>query len=156
MLAWCTAHWLSYKQLRGRLPHGLGSTPSASTMRSKLIRMSRRFLPVRQLVRFQPDAPSFQDRYHQWRWTGFLTRTRWVRTPLDPPRYSPMSSSGRTAEFQSANGSSILLIGANMAPSSNWTRHRTTNPGIGVRLAWGLPSFWARLISRPPSSPFET
>ena len=50
-------HRETYKLLRGRLPHGLGSTPSASTMRSKLMRMSRRFLIVRQLVRFQPDAP---------------------------------------------------------------------------------------------------
>src|SRR5437016_2019791 len=35
------------------------STPSAGVMRSKLMRMSRRFLIVRQLVRFQPEAPSF-------------------------------------------------------------------------------------------------
>ena len=59
VLAWCTAHRRIYKPLRSRLEHGLGSTPSASTMRSKPIRMSRRFLIVRQLVRFQPDAPSF-------------------------------------------------------------------------------------------------
>ena len=57
LLAWCTVHRRIYKPLRSRLEHGLGSTPSASTMRSKLIRMSRRFLIVRQLVRFQPDAP---------------------------------------------------------------------------------------------------
>ena len=59
VLAWCTVHRRTYKPLRSRLEHGLGSTPSASTMRSKLIRMSRRFLIVRQLVRFQPGAPSF-------------------------------------------------------------------------------------------------
>jgi hypothetical protein len=59
VLAWCTVHRRTYKPLRSRLEHGLGSTPSASTMRSKLMRMSRRFLIVRQLVRFQPDAPSF-------------------------------------------------------------------------------------------------
>ena len=57
VLAWCTVHRRTYKPLRSRLEHGLGSTPSASTMRSKLMRMSRRFLIVRQLVRFQPDAP---------------------------------------------------------------------------------------------------
>jgi hypothetical protein len=56
-LAWCTVHRRTYKPLRSRLEHGLGSTPSASTMRSKLMRMSRRFLIVRQLVRFQRDAP---------------------------------------------------------------------------------------------------
>ena len=43
VLAWCTVHRRTYKPLRSRLEHGLGSTPSASTMRSKLIRMSRRF-----------------------------------------------------------------------------------------------------------------
>ena len=59
VLAWCTVHRRTYKPLRSRSEHGLGSTPSASTMRSKLMRMSRRFLIVRQLVRFQPDAPSF-------------------------------------------------------------------------------------------------
>jgi hypothetical protein len=59
VLAWCTVHRRTYKPLRSRLEHGLGSTPSASTMRSKLMRMSRRFLIVRQLVRFQPGAPSF-------------------------------------------------------------------------------------------------
>ena len=59
VLAWCTVHRRTYKPLRSRSEHGLGSTPSASTMRSKLIRMSRRFLIVRQLVRFQPGAPSF-------------------------------------------------------------------------------------------------
>ena len=59
VLAWCTVHRRTYKPLRSRLEHGLGSTPSASTMRSKLMRMSRRFLIVRQLVRFQPVAPSF-------------------------------------------------------------------------------------------------
>lgn len=59
VLAWCTVHQRIYKPLRSRLEHGLGSTPSASTMRSKLIRMSSRFLIGRQLVRFQPDAPSF-------------------------------------------------------------------------------------------------
>src|SRR5438309_1833728 len=59
VLAWCTVHRRTYKPLRSRLEHGLGSTPSASTMRSKLMRMSRRFLIVRQLVRFQPDAPDF-------------------------------------------------------------------------------------------------
>ena len=32
---------------------------SSGIMRSKLIRMSRRFLIVRQLVRFQPDASIF-------------------------------------------------------------------------------------------------
>ena len=41
--AWCTVHRRIYKTLRSRLEHGLGSTPSASTMRSKLMRMSRRF-----------------------------------------------------------------------------------------------------------------
>ena len=59
VLAWCTVHRRTYNPLRSRLEHGLGSTPSASTMRSKLMRMSRRFLIVRQLVRLQPDAPSF-------------------------------------------------------------------------------------------------
>ena len=59
VLAWCTVHRRIYKPLRSRLEHGLGSTPSASTMRSKLIRMSSRFLIGRELVRFQPDAPSF-------------------------------------------------------------------------------------------------
>jgi hypothetical protein len=59
VLAWCTVHRRTYKPLRSRLEHGLGSTPSASTMRSKLMRMSSRFLIGRQLVRFQPDAPSF-------------------------------------------------------------------------------------------------
>ena len=59
VLAWCTVHRRTYKPLRSRLEHGLGSIPSASTMRSKLIRMSSRFLIGRQLVRFQPDAPSF-------------------------------------------------------------------------------------------------
>ena len=58
VLAWCTVHRRIYKPLRSRLEHGLGSTPSASTMRSKLIRMSSRFLIGRQLVRFQPDAPN--------------------------------------------------------------------------------------------------
>ena len=58
LLAWCTVHRRTYRPLRSRLEHGLGSTPSASTMRSKLMRMSRRPLIVRQLVRFQPDAPS--------------------------------------------------------------------------------------------------
>ena len=43
VLAWCTVHRRTYKPLRSRLEHGLGSTPSARTMRSKLIRMSRRF-----------------------------------------------------------------------------------------------------------------
>jgi hypothetical protein len=43
VLAWCTVHRWTYKPLRSRLEHGLGSTPSASTMRSKLMRMSRRF-----------------------------------------------------------------------------------------------------------------
>ena len=33
-LAWCTVHRRTYKPLRSRLEHGLGSTPSASTMRS--------------------------------------------------------------------------------------------------------------------------
>ena len=61
VLAWCTVHRRTYKPLRSRLEHGLGSTPSASTMRSKLMRMSRRFLIVRQLVRFQPDAPRFRN-----------------------------------------------------------------------------------------------
>ena len=37
VLAWCTVHRRIYKPLRSRLEHGLGSTPSASTMRSKLI-----------------------------------------------------------------------------------------------------------------------
>ena len=59
VLAWYTVHRRIYKPLRSRLEHGLGSTPSASTMRSKLMRMSSRFLIGRQLVRFQPDAPSF-------------------------------------------------------------------------------------------------
>jgi hypothetical protein len=59
VLAWCTVHRRTYKPLRSRSEHGLGSTPSASTMRSKLMRMSRRFLIVRQLVRFQPGAPIF-------------------------------------------------------------------------------------------------
>ena len=59
VLAWCTVHRRTYKPLRSRSEHGLGSTPSASIKRSKLIRMSRRFLIVRQLVRFQPDAPNF-------------------------------------------------------------------------------------------------
>ena len=59
VLAWCTVHQRTYKPLRSRLEHGLGSTPSASTMRSKLMRMSSRFLIGRQLVRFQPDAPIF-------------------------------------------------------------------------------------------------
>lgn len=59
VLAWCTVHRRTYKPLRSRSEHGLGSTPSASTMRSKLMRMSRRFLIVRQLVRFQLGAPSF-------------------------------------------------------------------------------------------------
>ena len=58
VLAWCRVHRRIYKPLRSRLEHGLGSTPSASTMRSKLIRMSSRFLIGRQLVRFQPDAPN--------------------------------------------------------------------------------------------------
>jgi hypothetical protein len=44
LLAWCTVHRRTYKPLRSRLEHGLGSTPSASTMRSKLMRMSSRFL----------------------------------------------------------------------------------------------------------------
>ena len=57
VLAWCTVHRRLYKPLRSRLEHGLGSTPSASTMRSKLIRMSSRFLIGRQFVRPQPDAP---------------------------------------------------------------------------------------------------
>jgi hypothetical protein len=84
VLAWCTVHRRIYKPLRSRLEHGPGSTPSASTIRSKLIqrtgasplwRHSSRgeqailFLTahngnerpvrriVRQLVRFQPDAP---------------------------------------------------------------------------------------------------
>src|SRR5580698_6646563 len=57
VLAWCTVHRRTYKPLRSRLEHGLGSTPSASTMRSKLMRMSRRFLIVRQLVRFQLRIP---------------------------------------------------------------------------------------------------
>ena len=57
-LAWYTVHRRIYKPLRSRLEHGLGSTPSASTMRSKLMRMSNRFLIGRQLVRFQPDAPN--------------------------------------------------------------------------------------------------
>src|SRR6202167_5292821 len=61
LLAWCTVHRRTYRPLRSRLEHGLGSTPSASTMRSKLMRMSRRFLIVRQLVRFQPGAPSFLE-----------------------------------------------------------------------------------------------
>jgi hypothetical protein len=59
VLAWCTVHRRTYKPLRSRLEHGLGSTPSASTMRSKLMGMSSRFLIGRQLVRFQPDAPIF-------------------------------------------------------------------------------------------------
>ena len=37
VLAWCTVHRRIYKPPRSRLEHGLGSTPSASTMRSKLI-----------------------------------------------------------------------------------------------------------------------
>ena len=41
----CTVHRRTYKPLRSRSEHGLGSTP----MRSKLLRMSRRFLIVRQL-----------------------------------------------------------------------------------------------------------
>ena len=32
VLAWCTVHRRIYKPLRSRLEHGLGSTPSASTM----------------------------------------------------------------------------------------------------------------------------
>ncbi len=32
-LAWCTVHRRTYKPLRSRSEHGLGSTPSASTMR---------------------------------------------------------------------------------------------------------------------------
>ena len=44
VLAWCTVHRRIYKPLRSRLEHGLGSTPSASTIRSKLIRISSRFL----------------------------------------------------------------------------------------------------------------
>ena len=31
VLAWCTVHRRTYKPLRSRLEHGLGSTPSAST-----------------------------------------------------------------------------------------------------------------------------
>jgi hypothetical protein len=58
-LAWCTMHRRIYKPLRSRSEHGLGSTPSASTMRSKLIRMSSRFLIGRQLVRF-PYVPFVQ------------------------------------------------------------------------------------------------
>ena len=61
VLAWCTVHRRTYKPLRSRLEHGLGSTPSVSTMRSKLMRMSRRFLIGRQLVRFQPDAPNVRN-----------------------------------------------------------------------------------------------
>ncbi len=61
VLAWCTVHRRTYKPLRSRLEHGLGSTPSASTMRSKLIRMSSRLLIGRQLVRFQPDAPNLRN-----------------------------------------------------------------------------------------------
>jgi hypothetical protein len=38
VLAWCTVHRRTYKPLRSGLEHGLGSTPSASTMRSKLIK----------------------------------------------------------------------------------------------------------------------
>ena len=49
---------LALKPFRSRLEHGLGSTPSASTMRSKLIRMSSRLLIGRRLVRYQPDAQS--------------------------------------------------------------------------------------------------
>jgi hypothetical protein len=61
VLVWCTVHRRIYKPLRSRLEHGLGSTPSASTMRSKLMRMSSRFLIGRQLVRFQPDAPNLRN-----------------------------------------------------------------------------------------------
>ena len=61
VLASCEAHRRIYKPLSSRLEHGLGSTPSASTMRSKLMRMSSRFLIGRQLFRFQPDAPNFAE-----------------------------------------------------------------------------------------------
>ena len=50
VVAWCTVQGRIYKPLRSRLEHGLGSTPSASTMRSKLISMSSRFLIGRQAV----------------------------------------------------------------------------------------------------------
>jgi hypothetical protein len=58
-------HCETYKLVRSRLGHRLGSIPSAGTMRLKLMRMSRRLLTVRQLVRFQPAAPRFAPEAHQ-------------------------------------------------------------------------------------------
>ena len=113
MLAWCTVHRRTYKPLRSRLEDGLGSTPSASTIRSKLIRMSRRFLIVGQLVRFQPDAPSLRN-------CGRMVR----RSTFNRDGESSILSSStnvticrrrlvaRIADLQSADGSSILLAGA--------------------------------------------
>ena len=119
VLAWCTVHWRIYKPLRSRSEHGLGSTPSASTMRSKLIRMSSRFLIGRQLVRFQQDAPNLRN-------CGRMVR----RSTFNRDGESSILSSStneivcrrrlvaRIADLQSADGSSILLAGA-MSRSSN-------------------------------------
>ena len=60
VLAWCTVHRRTYKPLRSRSEHGLGSTPSASTMRSRLMRMSRRFHFLRRTTETSVRAPDRQ------------------------------------------------------------------------------------------------
>ena len=115
LLAWCTVHRRTYKPLRSRLEHGLGSTPSASTMRSKLIRMSSRFLIGRQLVRFQPDAPNL------WNCGRMARRSTFNRDGESSILSSSTSETilpasplvVRIADLQSADGSSILLAGTN-------------------------------------------
>jgi hypothetical protein len=111
VLAWCTVHRRTYKPLRSRSEHGLGSTPSASTMRSKLMRMSSRFLIVRQLVRFQPDAPNL------WNCGRMVRRSTFNRGGESSILSSSTNCRRRLvvgiADLQSADGSSILLAGTN-------------------------------------------
>lgn len=116
VLAWCTVHRRTYKPLRSRLEHGLGSTPSASTMRSKLMKMSSRFLIGRQLVRFQPDAPN------PWNCSRMVRRSTFNRDGESSILSSSTNETicrrrlvARIADLQSADGSSILLAGANQA-----------------------------------------
>src|SRR5437879_9141425 len=97
-----------------RSEHELGSTLSATIMRSKLMRMSRRFLFVRQLVRFQPDAPN-SGTVAEWRGARLLIEMARVRFSPVPPTKTVCRRrlAARMADLQSADGSSILLAGTN-------------------------------------------
>lgn len=145
MLAWCTVHRRIYKPLRSRLEHGLGSTPSASTMRSKLIRMSSRFLIGRQLVRFQPDAPRFRNCGRMVRRSTF-NRDGESSILSSSTSYIVLPASSlvvRIADLHSADGGSIVLAGA-MRPvltESETTRFQTgSNTSAIDRHHWCWPS----------------